>query len=516
VTLTEYLGVLRRQWWVVLLLSCLSMAAAAAYTASATPIYTATTRLFVSVTTHGDVTDLSSGSTFTQQRVKSYADIVTSRAVLQEIITELRLPYTPDQLAGEITAESPLDTVLLDVSVSDPSPERAAAIANALAVAFPKFVDALETPRTGITSPVKVSVTQPSAVPTVPVSPRVPLNLALGLLVGLGLGVGAAVLRDQLNTSISGIRDIEKITGAIPLGVVPFDKATSKQPLVDASDQGGRAEAFRTLRTNLQFTNVDEPPRTVVVSSPLPSEGKSTTACNIALTLALSGASVVLVEGDLRLPSLDKYLGLSNAAGLTSVLAGQHDVRDVIVSYQGENLAVLPAGPKPPNPSELLGSTQMSNLLGKLGSHFDYVVIDAPPLLPVTDAAVLAAMADGCVLVTRHGKTTRESLDRAVQSLAAVNARLLGTVLNFAPARTRNGYDGYGYGYGYGSSRRPADAVAPVPRQRPEAPNLGRPSLVGADPTVPGVTPVLPGPAAGVDLRSAEEPRRSRLRTRKQ
>ena len=506
-TLTEYLRVIRQQWWLVLLLTALALGGAAAYTFTVTPTYTASTKLFISVSTNGrDVADLSSGSTFTQQRVKSYADIVTSAAVLDEVIGELHLPYTTTELAQEITADSPLDTVLLQVSVTDTAPTRAAGIANALATAFPRFVDALETPRNGTTSPVKVSVTQPADVPEAPVSPKVPLNLALGLLVGLGLGVGAAVLRDQLNTSITGVGEIEKLTGAIPLGVVPYDKTTARQPLIEPEDQGGRAEAFRTLRTNLQFTNVDHPPRVVVVSSPLPSDGKSTTCCNLALTLAISGARTVLVEGDLRKPSLGKYLGLSNAAGLTNVLAGQHDVRDVLVSYQG-NLTVLPSGPHPPNPSELLGSTHMANLIESLSKHYDFVVIDAPPLLPVTDAAVLAALSDGAVLVARHGATTRENLDRAIQSLEAVNAKLLGTVLNFAPRRKRgNGYDGYGYGYGYGASvprqwSRPSRAARKV-----EAPTLGRASIL----TPPqGTVPNAVGHQS-LDVRAGQPEARSR------
>ncbi len=268
-TLGEYLRVLRRQWWLVFVLTALAMAAAGAYTRSQTPVYTASTTMFVSVTTHEpDIAQLSSGSTFTQQRVKSYADIVTSPSVLQQVITELELPYTAGELAGQIKAESPLDTVLLDVSVRDTDPTRAAAIANAIAQKFPDFVAGLERPAGQTTSPVKVSVTERATVPAQPVSPRPSLNLALGLLVGLGIGVGAAVLRDQLNTSVSSISDVERLTGAIPLGVVPYDSGTSQHPLVSPGETGGRAEAFRTLRTNLQFADVDSPPRVIVVTSP--------------------------------------------------------------------------------------------------------------------------------------------------------------------------------------------------------------------------------------------------------
>ena len=452
-TIAQYFRVLRRQWFVVLLLAALSVGGAAAYTARQIPAYSATTQLFVSVHSAeaADISQMSQGSTLIQQRVKTYAAVVTSPKVLDIVRQQLRLFTTSQALAGQITVDSPLDTVLLNISVTDSDPTRAADIANAIAGQFPTFIAQLET-RPGAQSPVTVTATRMATVPNRPISPRVPLNIALGLLVGLGLGIGAAVLRDQLNTSITGIADVEKLTGAIPLGVVPYDSATTKQPLVDGDQHGARAESFRTLRTNLQFANVDHPPRVIVVTSPLPSEGKSTTACNVALTLALGGARVVLVDGDLRKPAVGKYLGISSAAGLTSVLANQHELRDVVVNYGRNTLAVLPSGPTPPNPSELLGSQQMADLLGTLANHYDIVVIDAPPLLPVTDAAVLAAIADGAVLVLRHGRTRREEAQRAIQALNAVNAKLLGTVLNFAPKRSRRGgYDGYGYGYGYGA-----------------------------------------------------------------
>jgi capsular exopolysaccharide synthesis family protein len=461
VTLAQYLRILRQQWLVVVLLATVALAGAAAYTFRQTPTYSATTKLFISVSSASDISQLSLGSTFTGQRVKSYADVVTSPSVLEQVIGQLHLPETADALAGEVTVDSPLDTVLLDVTVTDANPQRAADIANSIAQQFPLFVTQLETSTGQGESPVKVSVTDRAAVPTSPVSPRVPLNLALGLLVGLGLGVGAAVLRDQLNTSVDGIEDVERLTGSIPLGVVPYDARASKQPLVDVDQHTHRAEAFRTLRTNLQFVDVDHPPRVIVVTSALPAEGKTTSACNVALTLALGGARVVLVDGDLRQPTVGEYLGISSAAGLTSVLAGQHQLADVVVSYGRQSLSVLPSGPAPPNPSELLGSKQMEDLIFTLANRYDVVVIDAPPLLPVTDAAVLAAASDGAVLVIRHGRTRREEVQRAVQALGAVNGKLLGTVLNFAPKRKRGGgYDGYGYGYGYGDT---AVASALVP-----------------------------------------------------
>ena len=502
-TLTQYLRVLRNQWLVVILLAILGLGGATAYTYRQTPVYSAQTQLFISVRTDPGISALTQGSSFTQQRVKSYVDIVTSPLIATPVIKKLRLPFTPDQLASRVSASNPLDTVLLDIVVTDTDPVRAAAIANAVGAEFPRLVAQLETPFGEDLSPVTVSVTRTAIVPGGPISPQVPLNLALGLIVGLGLGIGAAVLREQFNTSVNGVGDVEKLTGAIPLGVVPYDAQAAKQPLITTDQFGGRAEAFRTLRTNLQFADVDDPPRVITISSALPDEGKTTTACNVALTLAQSGARVVLVEGDLRKPAVGKYLGISNAAGLTNVLAGQHELRDVLVSYQRDMLAVLPSGPTPPNPSEMLGSQQMQQLLTTLAAAYDLVVIDAPPLLPVTDAAVLAAAADGAILVIRHGRSRREEVERATQALTSVNAKVLGTVLNFAPRRKRRGgYDGYGYGYGYGETPQPAEA-APRQSRRQRKQAAAVPDPVVSSTMLPPLPPALPmpsGPPPGPSL----------------
>ena len=500
-TLAQYLRILREQWWIVALLTLVGVGGATFVTLQQTPVYSATTQLFVSTrTTDSTIAQMSQGSSFIQQRVKSYSDIATSPDVLEPVVEKLALPITANQLAGQVTVDSPPDTVLLNVTVRNPDAKQAAAIANEIARELPVFVVGIETPTGDVRAPVKISVTDTADVPGAPVSPRKPLNLALGLLIGLALGLGCAVLRDQLNTAVGGVSDVERLTGAIPLGVVPFDSSTKTQPLVDTDEQSGRAEAFRTLRTNLQFADVDNPPRVIVVTSPLPNEGKTTSACNIALTLALGGARVVLVDGDLRKPKVGAYLGLDGAAGLSSVLAGRHELRDVIATYGRDILAVLPSGPTPPNPSELLSSQHMTDLVTTLANHYDVVVIDAPPLLPVTDAAVLTSIADGAVLVLRYGRTRREEAQRALQALGAVNAKLLGTVLNFAPKRKRRGgaYDGYGYGYGYGT---PADAQLPAPAAPDAAvPEPAEPVLASSRITLPPVSHSSRGDADLIDV----------------
>jgi non-specific protein-tyrosine kinase len=215
----------------------------------------------------------------------------------------------------------------------------------------------------------------------------------------------------------------------------------------------------------LQYVDVDNPPKTVVITSSVPSEGKSTTACNLAIALAQAGSRVLLIEADLRRPKVAEYLGVDGSNGLTDVLIGKTTPENAIVTWQRGLLDFLPAGTIPPNPSELLGSHQMAELLKELGKRYDIILLDAPPLLPVTDAAIMATAADGAILVARSGNTTKEQIRQAADALQQVNARLLGTVLNFAPQRKRRGYGsnydyGYGYGYGYGHGKS-KDAAAP-------------------------------------------------------
>jgi non-specific protein-tyrosine kinase len=300
------------------------------------------------------------------------------------------------------------------------------------------------------------------------VSPRKHLDVALGILTGLALGVALAVLRELSDTSVKRVEDTVRVCGVPNLAVVPYDSAAAKSPLVtQARNQTARAEAFRTLRTNLQFVDLDQPPRSVVVTSAVAGEGKSTSACNLAITLAQAGIRVALVEGDLRRPRVADYMGVEPSVGLTSVLIGRATLAQALQPWADPRLAVLASGPIPPNPAELLGSGHMIALLRELQSQADVVVVDAPPLLPVTDAAVLSRVTDGAVLVVRAGRTKRDQLASAVSALRTVDARLLGTVLNMVPAK---GPDGMGYGYGYGYDTRWPPAAerprSPSPRRR--------------------------------------------------
>ncbi len=296
------------------------------------------------------------------------------------------------------------------------------------------------------TAPVSVSVVQGADLPQSPASPHPAANLALGLAVGLALGIALATVRDAVDTRVEDAEGLQAVTGLPLLGTTAQDDASAQQPLIVHVDpRSPRAEAFRDLRTNLAFVDVDHPPRSLVMTSAVAGEGKSTTTSNLAIALAQSGQRVVLVDGDLRRPSIATYLGLEGAVGLTDVLSGRVDLDDALQSWGTDGLTVLPSGPTPPNPSEsLLGSMQMRTLLQNLESRADMVLIDAPPLLAVTDAAVLSRLASGCVLVVRARVTKKEQVARAMEALHRVDARVFGTVLTRAHLRKT---DAYGYSY---------------------------------------------------------------------
>ena len=461
--LREYIRILRRSWILILLALLLGIGAAAGYSLVQTPEYRASAKVFVSTQSAGTVSDLSQGNSFTQQAVKSYADVVSTPVVLEPVIAQLGLDETAESLAPRVSASAAADTVIIEIAAQDQQAETAAVIANAVAKSFSDVVAQLVPEDTGGQPQVKITTLQEARIPASPVSPRVPLNLALGALVGLALGIAVSVLRSTLDTRIRGERDLRLVTDAPVLGGIAFDPKAKDRPLIVQSDpRSPRAESFRSLRTNLQFLDFGGRARSFVITSAVESEGKSTTTANLAIALSDAGARVAVIDADLRRPKLASYLGLEGAVGLTDVLIGRAKLTDVLQPWGNRNMFVLPAGQIPPNPSELLGSRTMVTLLKDLEAEFDTVLIDAPPLLPVTDIAVLSKSAGGAILVVSSGRAHRGQVHAAIESLNSVGAEVLGVVLTMLPTK---GPDAYGYGqYGY-SYVRPegADGTSPAP-----------------------------------------------------
>lgn len=450
-TTQDYWTILRRRWLSVAVISVVIVAAAVAYSLTRTKIYAAASQSFVALTSGPNDINPLSGAQFAAQRVKSYAEVVSSPSVLDPVVRDLNLPYSAQALAGKVTATNPPQTVLLLVSATDQSPERAAAIANAVSVQLGRVIEQLETPAKGSTAPVKVTLTEPAVPPASPSSPKTSINIALGVIVGLGVGLAWAFLRNTMDNTVKTETTLTELTGAPALGMVLFDSEAKARPLSALDKTSVRSEGYRTIRTNMQFVNVDSPPQVITVTSPAPGDGKTINACNLAITFAYQGARVCLVEADLRRPRVVEYLGIEGSPGLTEVLSGQVPLDAALRPWGRDLLTVLPPGAHPPNPSELLGSTHMRTVIEKLRTMFNVVIIDSSPLLAVSDAAILAAATDGAVLVVRHGSSTRDQVTHAIAALDQVNVRTLGTVLNAVPARR-----GYGYGYGYGDRKAAA------------------------------------------------------------
>jgi capsular exopolysaccharide synthesis family protein len=456
--LRDYLRVLRKSWVLIVMFTLIGVGLAAAYSLVETPKYSASSKVFVSTSSGQTAQDLAQGNSFTVQRVKTYSDLATTPIVLLPVIASLELNKTAAELARDVSVSAALDTTIIEITVTGPDPLGAADIANSISDSLTAAVERIETPTDeNSVSPVKLTPVQQAEVPSEPISPRVSLNVLVGAIVGILLGAVLAVLRGLLDNRVRNERDVSQITDAPIVGGIAFDPKAKQRPLiVHADPRSSRAESFRSLRTNLSFLEVGSNGRTFVVTSSIQSEGKSTTAANLAISLADSGARVLLVDADLRRPKIAEYMGVEGAVGLTDVLIGRAEVEDAVQPWGRTQLFVLPAGKIPPNPSELLGSKAMAELISLFGREFDAVIFDAPPLLPVTDAAVLAKSVGGAIVVVAAGRTHKNQLKGAVTALDNVGAPVSGIILTMLPTK---GPDAYGYGrYGatYGADD-PAD-----------------------------------------------------------
>jgi capsular exopolysaccharide synthesis family protein len=449
----EALRAVVRHWWLVVVATVVSVGIAGVLTATAEPQYRSSLTFFVSAPGQG-VTESYQGGLFSQQRVKSYAALLNGDRLAAAIASSPRIDLPASAIRSKISGRVVPDSVLLEVTVTDTDPRRARAIASELARDFVALVEDLETPPGARTPAATVAVVSGPSLNLTPVSPQPVRNLGVGLVLGLLLGVAAALTRSALDVTISSADQLRQLTGMPVLSNIPLEAAAKGSPLIMSEDpQSTFAEAVRHLRTNLRYVDVDHELRVMVITSSVESEGKSTTAVNLALAFARAGQRVLLIEADLRRPKISNYLGIEGAVGLSNVLAGLAEYEDVVQPWGQHEFWVLPGGFVPPNPSELLGSRQMADLVARVRNQFDIVLIDAPPLLPVTDAAVVAKLADGAVLVVRHGRTSRARITAAVTSLHTIDVRILGTVLTMTPVGRRGAYY-YAYRYGRTPARR--------------------------------------------------------------
>jgi capsular exopolysaccharide synthesis family protein len=514
--LSDYLTVLRLRKWSILLVTGLAVASALLFSLRMTPIYSSRAEVLVKpITANQQLLQNIPASQLlnldTERRV------VQSVAVATLAAQEMRAVEPPRTLLSRLSVDVPTNTQILQITYSHPNPLTAQDGARAFSAAYLTFkseqaLQAYETVRSGIESQIQEletelntvqgeltqaqegspeyqrlqtrvtfltsriailqdqlgpftaidfdpgQILQPAELPISPASPDHVQNGVIALVLGLIVGVGVAFLRERLNDRLRGRTDLEERLGASVLAVIPKVPRTRKRsgPRLVAVEEpkSAAAEAYRTLRTSIAFRAAQQGLKTLLVTGPSAGEGKSTTATNLAATLAQAAKRVVLVSADLRKPSVHRFFRMYNTVGLVDVLAGEASLRQVMKEVAGVQL--LLSGAIPSNPAEILQSEAMGEILDELKSNADFVIIDSPPALVVADALALAPRVDGVLLVADAEATTRGAVMSARSQLEQVGANLIGAVLNnFDPSRAKTHpyYYRYQYRYAYGSRR---------------------------------------------------------------
>ena len=463
-----------------------------------------------------------------QRLSTTYAALATRRPTLDAVIKQLKLDTTSDQLSQRVRADAPLDSTLLTISAQDVDPDRAPAIANALAeqliaasptiqgrqAEFQASIDAdLKATQaqidqtqarvdtlTGLSSRTAaqetelstvqgrlvslratyaallsfssgnasnlLSVFEPAVAPLGPVSPRPLLNVLLAAVLGLLFALGVAAVSEYLDDGIKDPDRVQEVAGLSTLGTIARmkgdkDRSEMYRLATLLYPRSGVAEAYRTLRTNIDFSSVDAPIRTLLVTSSLPGEGKTVTASNLAVVFAQAGRRVLLVDADLRKPGVHLVFNLQNSHGLTTLLRSDQVSLDAIVqTSEQENLRILTTGPLPPNPAELTGSQRMRTVLDRLKTEQDLVIFDSPPMQSVTDSAILSSFVDGTLVVIDAEHSRRRAVRLAREALAKAGANVIGAVLNRLPARARADVNDYGDYYSPETASRTRSAEA--------------------------------------------------------
>lgn len=518
----DLLRLVRNHWRGITLITLLCTLLALGWTLLQPKVYSATASGLVVTVGEQDLASALAGENLAQSKAVSYESLATSRPVAEGVIDELDLDTTPEQLLERVSTDVPVDTTEIRVTTEALDPTESADLANAWVVALAEQVQDLETGGDDEDAINRVAV-QPlsnASLPLAPSSPNTKLNLALGLVGGLGLGLLYAFARWKMDRRIRSVEEVRETFGTPVLGIIPEDdRLADHREIIETGTSGGRghhafSEALRELRTNLSFVSVDAPPRVVVVTSSMPGEGKSSITANLAVAIASTGRDVVVVDGDLRRPVMTELFGLVPGVGITDVLVGEAEVDDVLQVYDKfPNLQVLGAGRTPPNPTELLASQAMRTMLAELAEDA-FVLVDAPPLLPVTDAALLTASADGALVVATAQGTTVDELGKALGNIEQVRGRVLGVVLNHVPTTGADaGYYGY-YGKSYYASDDSGEDAAEAPlRPAKEVPAAG-PAAPASNAPDTGSTAALetesPADAAVSDL-PADEPEAERF-----
>ncbi|ROR90506.1 polysaccharide biosynthesis tyrosine autokinase [Nocardioides aurantiacus] len=441
-TLRGIWGLVRFNWLTLVAVTAVGAGLGALLASSMTPQYTARSEVFVSVNNGSNTSEIAEGASYSQDQARNFAAVVTREVVLEDIVDSLDLPMTVSDLRDHVSATVPLNTSIITISVVDTSAQRAAAIANSLSQGLAREIPQLAPSSSNSSTPLSLKPVERAVPPQSPSSPHTNLVIVLGALLMLSATVLVLAVRDLIKGKVRSADQAVEITGAPLLGTITSHRALHKRPMASATENALRAEQYRQIRTNLRFIQMDHGHKVFLFTSSIPGEAKSTTAANVAATLAEDGVRVCLVEADLRKPRLAETMNLVDGVGFTSVLARSLSLDDALQPWGDHGLSVLLAGEVPPNPSELLGSSRAQTLLNEIRTRFEVTIIDAPPLIPVTDATLLARFAGGAVMVVSEGTVEVRELRRAVERMGMVDAPVLGTIVTMSKDATSGTYYG--------------------------------------------------------------------------
>lgn len=487
IDLRQYLWLLGRWAWLIALLTVLAAGAGYLFSSLQTPIYQSSTTVMVNQGSSRQVID-SSMIYVNEQLSETYSKMIVAQPVLDETAKRLKLP----EIKGIITAKPINNTQLMEISVTDTDPYRASVIANELVMVFSQQINDMQASRykaskenlqnqmTNVEAQIKdtgdilarstdiaekdrldtrltqyqtiyasllssfeqirlaESETQTNllqvspAIPNlIPISPQIARSAALAGVVGLMLAIGLIFAIEFFDDTIKDPDKLAQQTGLPILATIGAHVSVDGLPITMTSPRSPVSEAFRSLRTNVQYTGVDEPLRRIMVTSPTPEDGKTTVTSNLAVVMAQGGMRVTVIDADLRRPRIHQRFGLPNKVGLSSMFVSPEvNLNGGLQKTNTDGLRVISSGDTPPNPSELLGSKRMKDILKEVDSQSDVVILDTPPVLSVTDACVLASIVNGVLLVIKPGVTKQAAFIQAVEQLRQVNARVLGIVLN--------------------------------------------------------------------------------------
>lgn len=440
-TLQDYLDALRRQWIVIVALTIIGAGAAFGYARTLPPEYSSTAAVMV-IPQRGDSTnELVQGSSYVQSLVQTYAVLASSPLVLTPVIDDLNLDETATQLAKRVTVVNTLNTVVIEISVTDEDPERAqetaAAITDSLiaAVAQVSPSDAENNPA------VRLETIAPARMPQAPIGPNTRLYALIGAAIGLALSVAYALFRRALGTRITERADIAAVTDAPVLGeIVAWRRNYTILSTMLRSRDSRSAESFRALAANLKYVAVDRDLRVVMMTSSAPHEGKSSVSIGLAAALAESGHSVVVIDADLRRSSVATQLQLEGAVGVTSILVGDVTFDEAVQHAESMNIDIIAGGAPAPNPGQLITSHKLREIVEEARDRYEYVIVDSAPALVVSDALWLADLADGVLVVARSGRTRRKQINAVLATLKSTHKDVIGIVLNAVKRNERGPY----------------------------------------------------------------------------